>query len=385
MKARHSIALAVLLAGGLSGMSYQRLLAPLPVTPAPVEAQIAVEVYGLGTVEARTLVRTGFQVLGTLAEVRVDQHDRVRAGEILAVLDSREQRLQLAQAEATLQQAMAALGQAQAGLARNQVQLADKRRTLQRLQRLAPSGAVSLEQVETAQAAVDMAAAELRQAEAVLALAEADRNRAEAALRHETVLLERHTLTAPFAALVVSRLQEPGSVLTAGTPVLTLLDPQTLWIQAYVDESRAGALALGQAAEIRLRSRPGERYAGRVARIDVESDRVGEERRVMVAFDRIPEDLHLGEQAEVVIQAARVERAVVLPEWALQEQRDGRAVAWALERGRLKLQPVRLGPLLLDGRRLVMEPPAGLVLLAEVPADARPGRKAVLRAQAGTL
>lgn len=64
-----------------------------------------------------------------------------------------------------------------------------------------------------------------------------------------------------------------------------------------MDESRAGGVEVGQAAEVRLRSLPHETFAGHVARIDIESDRVSEERRVHVACDRCPPRFHLGEQA----------------------------------------------------------------------------------------
>ena len=57
-----------------------------------------------------------------------------------------------------------------------------------------------------------------------------------------------------------------------------------------------------------LRSRPGLIIAGHVARIEPESDRINEERRVEVAFDQIPADANLGEQAEIYITTTRLPR-----------------------------------------------------------------------------
>ena len=70
---------------------------------------------------------------------------------------------------------------------------------------------------------------------------------------------------------------------------------------AYIDESKAGEIKVGEPAEIVLRSHPNQRLKGRVARIEPESDRVNEERKIEIAFDQIPAYANLGEQAEVYI------------------------------------------------------------------------------------
>ena len=98
--------------------------------------------------------------------------------------------------------------------------------------------------------------------------------------------MDFHTLTAPYDAMVTARLKELGSALAAGEPVFTLIDPKTVWVLAYIDESKAGEIKVGEPAEIVLRSAPSQRYHGKVARIEPESDRVNEERRIEIAFDQ---------------------------------------------------------------------------------------------------
>ena len=88
---------------------------------------------------------------------------------------------------------------------------------------------------------------------------------------------------------------------------------------AYIDESKAGEIAVGQPADIVLRSLPSQRFAGHVARIEPESDRVNEERKVEVAFDQIPENFNLGEQAEVYITTVHLAQALLVPEAAIVE------------------------------------------------------------------
>lgn len=244
-------------------------------------------VYGIGTVEARIRSEIGFEVSGTLIELTADQGDRVADGQVLARLDDGEQRAVVAQAEAALAQARARLDRALA--VREQKKSVDRRR-----QELERKGTVSAEAAEDARAAADIAAADV-------AVAVADVESSRALLERERERLAKFTLSAPYDGLVIRRDRELGAAVVAGTPVFSVVDPGTVWVRAYVDEARAGRLAAGQAVRVTLRSEAGSDRAGRVARIDIEADRVSEERVVHVAFDTVPADFHLGEQAEVVV------------------------------------------------------------------------------------
>ena len=77
-------------------------------------------------------------------------------------------------------------------------------------------------------------------------LIRAEKEDAAAALQLEETLLAHHRLAAPFDAVIVARHAEPGTVVKSGDPIFTLIDPTTVWIQTYIDEERAGQLALGQ-------------------------------------------------------------------------------------------------------------------------------------------
>jgi HlyD family secretion protein len=248
-------------------------------------------VYGIGSVEARILSALGFEVGGTLVGLSVDQGDRVVKGQILARLADGEQRAAVAQAEAALAQVRARLDRARS--VREQKKSVDQRR-----QALERKGTVSTEAAEDARAGAEIAAAEV-------AVAIADVEAARALLERERVRLAKFTLTAPYDGVVVKRERELGAAVVAGVPVFTIVDPATVWVRTYVDEARAGRLAPGQVARVVLRSVPDQALPGRVARIDIEADRVSEERVVHVAFDAIPRPFHLGEQAEVVVEDGR--------------------------------------------------------------------------------
>lgn len=347
------IAAAVAVLGGGAAL-WAATGRPVEVSTAPAEVAAMAPVYGLGTVEARVLSKLAFEATGTLASVHADQWDRVAAGTVLAQLDPREQAARLARAEAQLRQAEAAQVQAKARLDRAQAVEAQKHSSNRRRQALARSGTVSPETAEEALAEAQVAVAETAVARSDVAAAAAATESAAAQVAQEREALAKLALKAPYDALVVERSREPGSVVAPGNPVFTVIDPESVWVRAYVDEAVAGSLAVGQTAEILLRSRPGAPLPGRVARIDVENDRVSEERIVHVAFRELPAEFHLGEQAEVTI-TAEPGGGVLLPPQAVDEIRGRSGVVWVVEDGRLQRREVRVGRRFADGSIEVLQ------------------------------
>lgn len=359
----------------LAYMMYFRALSVSVLVP---HRQISIQVFGLGTVEARVLSKVGFKVGGTLVDLRVDHGDLVHKGQLLARLDNSEQQNRVAKAVANQVKAEANLQLAKANLRKARTDLALKRRSNQRRQKLLKGGAVAVETAEEAQAAAENAGAEVALAEASVTAAKAAVKDAKAQIGLDKVLLAQHVLLAPYDALIIGRHKELGTVLPAGEPVFTLVDPCTVWVRAFVDEAKAGHLAVGQRVEVRLRSLPGRRFAGKVARIDLESDRVGEERRVYVTWDHCPREFHLGEQAEVVIDTRHLKNIMLVPQVLVQGYSGSGGQIWTLEDGRLNLRQVSLGQSTLDGRLPILSGlPTGAQVLAVLPNGLRQGRMAL--------
>lgn len=362
--------LAVMLALVLAGLAIGRMaLGGISVEVAVPSRDVPIRVYGLGTIEAKVSSKIGFAVAGTLSELRADAGDPVAKGQVLGRLDDAEQRAKVAAARAQYDKAMAQSTSARAIVAKTAVNRAQKEKVSQRRKSLVASGTVSEETFGDAHAAAVSAGADAQAANAEVALALATLADARAQLELNEVLLARHTLTAPYDGRISFRSRELGSVVAPGEGIFTLFDPATVWVLSYVDETLAGGVAVGQGAEVRLRSAPARRFAGQVVRIDIESDRTTEERKIYVACIECPQ--HLGEQAEVVIDTARVDSAILVPSTAV-EGFDGRqGLAWVVENGRLARRSLSFGHRTLDGRlevaggvaegaRVVTRPVSGL-------------------------
>jgi HlyD family secretion protein len=95
---------------------------------------------------------------------------------------------------------------------------------------------------------------------------------------------------------------------------------------------------------------PDQQFHGRVARIQIESDRVNEEWRVEITCDDCNNDLHLGEQAEVLISVAQLDQALLVPQAAINGLQGNHGVVWTVEDGQLARRAVMLGQRTVDGQ-----------------------------------
>ena len=363
-----TIVLALVIAAG--AIAWTLFFRPVDVQISQSERDVLVQVFGLGTVEARVTSKTGFKVSGVLGELRADVGNRVAKGAVLARLDDREQSARLARAKAASEQAEANLQRATASVQKAQANYANAKTINERRQKLVQSATTSIESAETAKTTQDAALADVNLATSDVAVARAAIGDAKAQQQQEAATLDFHALAAPYDAMVTARQKELGSALGAGEPVFTLIDPNSVWVLAFIDESKAGEIQVGEPADIVLRSHPSQRLRGKVARIEPESDRVNEERRVEIVYEKLPDTFYLGEQAEVYITTVRLPQALLVPEAAIVGLAKNRGTVWTVEDGHLQQHEVMLGHRLLDGRYEIV---GGLPDKAQVVVQLRSG------------
>jgi HlyD family secretion protein len=360
------------------------LLRPVRVQVAQSEKNVVIQVFGLGTVEARVTSKIGFKVSGVLMDLRADVGDRVAKGAVLARLDDREQTARAGRAKAAVEQTAANLQKAMASAEKAKANYTNAKKISERRQKLVQTNITSVESAETAQAVEDAAAADVNVTASDVQVAKAAIGDAQAQLQQESATLDFHILTAPYDAMVTARSKELGSALGAGEPVFTLIDPNTVWVIAYIDESKAGEIRVDAPAEIVLRSHPGQRIRGKVARIEPESDRVNEERRVAIAYDRMPGAFNIGEQAEVYITTVHLSQAVLVPEAAITGLGKNRGSVWTVEDRRIQRHDVTLGHRLLDGRyEVVGGLPDKAQVIVRLSNGLRAGRAASIAEESG--
>ncbi|MBM3907697.1 MAG: HlyD family efflux transporter periplasmic adaptor subunit [Gemmatimonadetes bacterium] len=248
-----------------------------------------------GTVEV-TEASLGFQAAGRITRLPVNEGDRVKPGDTLAVLDRTELRAREAQAQAQENAARAALAELERGARSEELaqaleadsaaaaRLADAQRDLARAQQLFRGGAASQEAYDKARLAADVARSQREQAAQQLRLVRAGPRAeriaaqravvasAEALRRQVDAQLANAVITAPFAGVVTVRHRQPGEIVAPGAPVVTLANFEDRWVRIYVSETRLGAVAVGQSAAIASDTYPDRRYAGTVSFIASEAE-----------------------------------------------------------------------------------------------------------------
>jgi HlyD family secretion protein len=226
----------------------------------------------------------------------VTEGETVKAGQVVARLDSREleeevalRRAQGRSAQALLDELLAGsraeeIGQARAALERA---LADRERARlewERQQKLYQREVISTREYDFAKTAFEAAEAKVKEAREFLALVEKGPRRekidqARAALEASRQALAQAetrlgytTLYSPLTGVVLSKNIEPGEYVSPGTPVLTVGDVARVWVRAYISETELGRVKLGQKVRVRVDTFPGKSYEGRVSFISAQSE-----------------------------------------------------------------------------------------------------------------
>ena len=350
------ILVGVVLLGGLAWAAIQG--GPLATTRVTVtqvvRGDVTPGISGIGTLAAQRAYVLGPTIAGRVKRVLVDVGETVKAGQLLAEMEPVDLDARSAAASAAILRAASAIAAAEAQLhdARSRQKLAasELRRNLD----LGSKGFLSASAVEAKRQQLESADAQLSAAEATLTGARQDKLRLEAELSGTREQRGNLRLLAATDGTVTAREAEPGSTVVAGQAVLKLADMASLRVRTRLDQSRSAGLRSGLAARIVLRSRAGESFAGRLVRIDPQSDSVTEERLVDVAFERLPDGVTIGEIAEVTLQLPTVTQALLIPNAALR-QRGGQSGVWLSSAGRPRFAALKTGARGLDGKVQILD------------------------------
>jgi RND family efflux transporter MFP subunit len=187
----------------------------------------------------------------------VDIGDRVKEGQLLAVIDDPQTAQSLMQAKATVAQQKAQLAQAQANAELSRV-------TDVRWQSLQSSGVVSHQDADQKRAQAGADAAAVVAAEANIAAAEAN-------VKSLTEQVGFSRVVAPFSGVILSRGIDNGSLISSGsttgvTQIFTIGQSDKVRVFASVPQSSAVGLRAGQVAKVTVRELPGQTFTGTVAR-----------------------------------------------------------------------------------------------------------------------
>lgn len=336
------IKLAVLIAA-IGGVIYWLRFSPVAIAAVTVvEGPIVAEVMGTGTLEAKQKAIISPKISGRLHEVRVDQGDTVQAGDILFQLDDTELNQQVEMAKVGVAATRAGLNRFAADQNQAQAVFKQAEQNHERVAMLIKSSAASATDMDKAREQMDVALAGVARADAALLEAEQQELVAESTLAYHQARLADTVVAAPFAGLIVQRFRDPGAVAVPGSPVLSLISTEVLWVSAWVDETEMSRIAVGQPTRVAFRSEAAKTFRGEVARLGRETDRETREFTVDTRVLELPANWAVGQRAEVYIETARSDKTNIIPASAV-SWREGAAGVFVQRDQTAEWRPVKLG------------------------------------------
>jgi RND family efflux transporter MFP subunit len=231
---------------------------PIPVTVARVAmADLADTFEAGGVVQARTTATIMARILAPVREVRVKPGDRVRAGQVLMVLDGRDLAAHARSASAATlaaDQGVTAAASEQQGA---DAALALARATHARIAALQVKRSATAQELDDATGALRAAEARAAGAAARAHAAGSGVEGARAASEAAATTASFALITAPFDGVVTEKMVEPGNMASPGTPLMRVEDTRGFRLDVRVDESRIGQIAAGAVVPVSVDSGTG--------------------------------------------------------------------------------------------------------------------------------
>jgi membrane fusion protein (multidrug efflux system) len=262
----------------------------------PVEETIS----AVGTVEANERVEVKPETSGLIETVRFVEGQRVQQGETLFELDSRKEAASVAQAEAEEKLARA---------------------NVSRAQTLMGTKAIAQQEVEQLESQVAVKAALQR-------------------LVKER--LNERRIVASFDGVLGPRLVSPGQYVTAGTPLVTLVDDSQVKVRFRIPERQLAQVQVGQAGRVAVGAYPARAFVGKVDLINPVVDEATRTAEVRLIVPNEENALRPGMFARVELVVGTHAQAIVIPKSALVPALD-RFSVYVVESGRAKLHTVKIG------------------------------------------
>jgi RND family efflux transporter MFP subunit len=342
------IAAAAVLAAGGYGLS-RVLSGPVEVEAVTVTTAYPYQAYTLlnaaGYVVAQRKAAVSSKATGRLEWLGVQEGSKVKEGEVIARLESRDVR-------ASADQALANVSVARANIGQSEAELRDAEQSLHRSRDLYGKKFIALSALDTTQARYDKARAALASSKAALQAAQAGARAAE-------VAVEQTLIRAPFDGVVLTKSANVGDVVTpfssaldAKGAVATMADMNSLEVEADVSESNLEKIRVGQPCEIQLDAFPEQRFRCQVSRLVPTVDRAKASVLTKVKLvDRDPRILpEMSAKVSFLSQEVGADQrkpmTVVNPDAIV--ARDGRSVVFVIADGRARAAPVTTGAKLGD-------------------------------------
>jgi HlyD family secretion protein len=370
------VAIAIAAVGGVAWVEYPRVLAQVYKTEVSLTevtmlspVQSSVQVTATGYIVPQVTSKVGPHDTGRIARVFVKEGDSVKAGQMLAELETRDQRSAVAAAQSKVAVAQAKVETAKATLAETNVKIA-------RETPIVEHGAESKSVLDDLVAQQASLAQQVKAAQAEVTSAEADRSTLG-------VNLTQRTIVAPIDGVVVSKPAMPGYIATPAdtNPIVELVDFKSLLAEVDVPEGRMSLIKIGGPVELVLDAYPDHHYRGEVVEFGKRIDR---SKATIIVKVKFTDDMD-GVLPEMSVRASFLNapisddalkappKKVVAADAVV--DRGGRKVVMVVDDGVVHATAVTVGASIGSSVELLDGPPSGAHVVSTPPAEMVDGSK----------
>lgn len=290
------------------------------------------------------------KVSGYVRKINVDIGDRVKTGQVLAVLEVPELMAQLQGAGAGVRHSQQEVERAQNEVVRDQAQYEALHANSARLEQAnqARPGLIAQQELDDALAKDRASAAQVESAKSALSAARQQLEMSQANNTQVSAMSDYTRIVAPFDGVVTWRYADTGALVQAGTsnsnsaPVVKLAQVNVLRLRIPVPESLAAAVRVGQPADVTVHA-TGEHFTGHVTRFTDALDRTTRTMQVEIDVPNETYKIQTGMYADVSLQTQSSPDALTVPVQAVQHHDGKTSVLVVDQQNRVQVRPIQTG------------------------------------------
>lgn len=319
-----------------------------------------------GVVEANETVRVTSEIMGQAKEVKVQDGEEVNKGDILVVLGDEQIKIQVAQAQATLDSIQASYNKIKLGARPQEIKQAESavlqakinrdsaEENYLRMKKLSSEKAISEQQYEQAKNQYEIADVQYQSAQESFKLviegaAEEDIKSVEAQVRQTKAALDmakyqlKNTqISAPISGKVTSITVSTGEMVSPSVPLLSIIDVSRVFVKVGISEKDISKIKEGQTVDLEIDAFPEEKFQGEIVSKGVAVNQISKTLEVKIEILQPEVDIPVGVFARGNILVKTNQDALIISSSALVRKKDGIYV-YVIEEGIARQKEVVLG------------------------------------------
>ena len=319
-----------------------------------------------GVVEANETVRVTSEIMGQAKEVKVQDGEEVNKGDILIVLGDEQIKIQVAQAQATLDSIQASYDKIKLGARPQEIKQAESavlqakinrdsaEENYLRMKKLSSEKAISEQQYEQAKSQYEIADVQYQSAQESFKLviegaAEEDIKSVEAQVRQTKAALDmakyqlKNTqISAPITGKVTSITVSTGEMVSPSVPLLSIIDVSRVFVKVGISEKDISKIKEGQTVDLEIDAFPEEKFQGEIVSKGVAVNQISKTLEVKIEILQPEVDIPVGVFARGNILVKTNQDALIISSSALVREKNGIYV-YVIEEGIARQKEVVLG------------------------------------------